>query len=225
MRLARATDSFGGTTGDSACTAEVVLFGGSQSPRQYGLCTFRLQGPGPSTPEELLSHVAVHRPSNVYQLLALLDTLEVALGAAEAAATWQQQQQQQQQDGMQGLEGAGATAAGAQGHMPGGPAGAAAAPRDRRRVPHLLVVDSVSALLSTVVGSSQHTQGGRARDTGTMENGLSSWICTVSVPYTHAADAGFAYAELFHAVRHCCARARSQPATHVLVLPQQAARC
>ncbi len=175
------------------------------------------QGPGPSTPEELLSHVAVHRPSNVYQLLALLDTLEVALGAAEAAAAWQQQQQQQQ-DGMQGLEGAGATAAGPQGHFPGA---AAAAPRDRRRLPHLLVVDSVSALLSTVVGSSQHTQGGRARDTDARDD-LSSRLCAVSAWL--APGAGSASAELSYAYS-TAAHVASATATRVLVFLPQAARC
>ncbi|KAG2448297.1 hypothetical protein HYH02_006881 [Chlamydomonas schloesseri] len=87
-----------------------------------------------SLAQQLGSCIHVQRPTNVFELLTFLDRLDASLQA-----------QQQQQA---------AAAPGAGGYGDGGESTTwqAAGPR-------LLVVDSVSALLSTLLGNTQHTQG------------------------------------------------------------------
>lgn len=91
---------------------------------------------GRHDPAELAQHLGgcihVHRAANVFELLTFLDRLDVSL-----------QVQQLQQ----------AAADGGAGGMDWAPAG------PRLLGPRLLVVDSVSALLSTLLGNAQHTQG------------------------------------------------------------------
>ncbi|PNH12386.1 DNA repair protein RAD51 4, partial [Tetrabaena socialis] len=81
--------------------------------------------------KRVLSHISVLRPATAAALLALLDRLAAALDAGQ---------------GQQGpdLGGAQAAAPGQAALMTG---------------PSLLVVDSVSAVLSTILGNNQHTQG------------------------------------------------------------------
>ncbi|EFJ52146.1 hypothetical protein VOLCADRAFT_103167 [Volvox carteri f. nagariensis] len=105
----------------------------------------------------VLSCISVLQLSNVYDLLGRLDWLGATLQL-------QQQQQQQQQQGRQaGLRQVQVQGQGSDGvtlrHGSGTDGAVGEVPRGARIGPRLLIVDSVSALLSTVVGSNQHTQG------------------------------------------------------------------
>lgn len=103
----------------------------------------RLQAVDPELTSRVLGCISVLRPYNVHDLLSLLDRLEVDLQ--------QPQEQELALRGPQLVDG---------GKVPGG------ALRPRRAGPRLIIVDSVSALLSTVLGSNQHKQGGIAGAVG-----------------------------------------------------------
>ncbi|GLC38954.1 DNA repair protein rad51d [Pleodorina starrii] len=88
------------------------------------------QAPDAGLAARVLGCISVLRPSNVYELLVPLDRLGAAL--------------QQQQPGSD---------------QPAFGAAGGVEARGARVGPRLLIVDSVSALLSTVLASTQHTQG------------------------------------------------------------------
>ncbi|GIL72979.1 hypothetical protein Vretimale_4624 [Volvox reticuliferus] len=112
------------------------------------------QAPDAELAPRILRCVSVLRPCSVYDLLSSLDRLGAALEQQQ-----QEQEQPQQHAGLQEVQGIGGFMSRSRdGRMEIGDV-----LRPYRMRPRLLVIDSVSALLSTVLGNNQHTQG---RDTG-----------------------------------------------------------
>ncbi|KXZ56730.1 hypothetical protein GPECTOR_1g658 [Gonium pectorale] len=87
----------------------------------------------PGLASRVLGCIHVTRAANVYELLAILDQLQAELQRQQQLQEAARQQLRQHQQLQQ--------------------------PSDDRSGPRLLVVDSVSALLSTVLGNNQHMQG------------------------------------------------------------------
>ncbi|GFR41030.1 hypothetical protein Agub_g1463, partial [Astrephomene gubernaculifera] len=108
----------------------------------------------PSLASRVLGCIAVVRPGSVFQLLGVLDRLEAELQQQGQGQGQNQQGQQLPGQGQEGQQPGGGQPGGAP-EPPGMQSDAAGG----RVGPRLLVVDSVSALLSTVLGSNQHTQG------------------------------------------------------------------
>lgn len=113
----------------------------------------------------LLACITLVRVRSAHQLIAVLDHLGALMDAeAQQRLEQQQRQQRQQQPGhpSQAQAAGAAQPAGVDGPCTGEAAG-----------PHqLLIVDSVSAVLSTVLGSNQHTQGeAAAADTSRASGG------------------------------------------------------
>ncbi|GLI69005.1 hypothetical protein VaNZ11_013543 [Volvox africanus] len=110
----------------------------------------QLQAPDAELATRILRCISVLRPSSVYDLLSSLDRLGAVL-----ERQLQEQEQRQQHAGLQEVQGVG----GCMSQSRDGQVEAGDVLHPHRMRPRLLVIDSVSALLSTVLGNNQHMQG------------------------------------------------------------------
>ncbi|GIL42978.1 hypothetical protein Vafri_790 [Volvox africanus] len=137
------------TTGSFA-PERVVQMAEAEAAASAGAWTL---APNAELATRILRCISVLRPSSVYDLLSSLDRLGAALERQQQEQ--KQQQRQQQHAGLQEVQGVG----GCMSQSRGGHVEAGDLLHPYRMRPRLLVIDSVSALLSTVLGNNQHMQG------------------------------------------------------------------